>query len=148
MFGIDKFVIMYGTFEDGADPKKVKTFLKWNDMFFYKHVETFLQKPKHSVEYIPLRDYYHRHNRGIFWMVEIIMPYVNHAWFRNVFGWIFPFNAQLMKLIRPDSGILVDLMKTKFVLQDFAVPVSKFEEVIELSHREVEVSFPISKSKL
>ena len=39
--------------------------------WFYKHVERFLTEEISSVEYIPLRDYYHRHTRSIFWMLAV-----------------------------------------------------------------------------
>jgi delta24-sterol reductase len=51
----------------------------WFKSWFYKHVETFLNKksisgasdeniPLDYVEFIPLRDYFHRHTRSIFWV--------------------------------------------------------------------------------
>ena len=127
--------------EDGADETKIKTFMKWNDSWFYKHVETLFGKPNHSVEYVPLRDYYHRHQRGIFWTVACMMPYANHPWFRNTFGWILPMNPQLFKLLRPTSGILAEYSNETFIVQDFVVPMSKMGDFIQLSHEEVDVSY-------
>jgi delta24-sterol reductase len=51
----------------------------WFKPWFYKHVEAFLKKeslsgisdekiPSDYVEFIPLRDYFHRHTRSIFWV--------------------------------------------------------------------------------
>ena len=52
----------------------------WWKTWFYKHVETYLEKgsltgirdedvPSEYVELIPLRDYFHRHTRSIFWVI-------------------------------------------------------------------------------
>lgn len=51
----------------------------WWKTWFYKHAEGFLNKssltgmsdeniPSEYVEFIPLRDYFHRHTRSIFWV--------------------------------------------------------------------------------
>ena len=53
----------------------------WWKTWFYKHVEGFLEKPsityvpfdeisKDYIEYVPLRDYFHRHTRSIFWVIS------------------------------------------------------------------------------
>ena len=31
-------------------------------------------------DWIPLRDYYHRHTRSIFWELEELMPFAGKAW--------------------------------------------------------------------
>lgn len=43
--------------------------------WFFKHVESYLQRDRTGVEYIPLRQYYHRHTRSIFW--ELQVPTIN-----------------------------------------------------------------------
>lgn len=51
----------------------------WWKPWFYQHAQKYLSKPsishlkkeeisKDYVEFIPLRDYYHRHTRSIFWV--------------------------------------------------------------------------------
>lgn len=37
--------------------------------WFFEHVRTFL-KTGPGVEYIPLRDYQHRHSRSLFWEIK------------------------------------------------------------------------------
>lgn len=39
--------------------------------WFFKHVEGYLQREQTGVEYIPLRQYYHRHTRSIFWELQV-----------------------------------------------------------------------------
>jgi len=38
--------------------------------WFFKHVQQFLTTGP-AVEYIPLRQYYHRHTRSIFWQIQV-----------------------------------------------------------------------------
>ncbi len=39
--------------------------------WFFRHVEGFLKQNRVAVEYIPLRHYYHRHTRSIFWELQV-----------------------------------------------------------------------------
>jgi len=43
-----------------------------------------------SVEYIPLRDYYHRHTKSMFWEMELFLPVGNHPIARVLLGWLLP----------------------------------------------------------
>ena len=38
--------------------------------WFFKHVARYLRRAP-AVEYIPLRHYYHRHTRSIFWQLQV-----------------------------------------------------------------------------
>jgi hypothetical protein len=110
----------------------------WYKPWFYKHVERFLDKPGGHIEYIPTRDYYHRHQRSYFWEISVAMPYGNSPILRYFFGWIYPANFQLRKLLSPQS--LTNLLFTKnHVLQDFMVPMSQFAATVKMVHQEVEV---------
>lgn len=39
--------------------------------WFFKHVENYLKTDREGLEYIPLRHYYHRHTRSIFWELQV-----------------------------------------------------------------------------
>lgn len=39
--------------------------------WFFKHVENYLKTNQKGLEYIPLRHYYHRHTRSIFWELQV-----------------------------------------------------------------------------
>lgn len=39
--------------------------------WFFKHVENYLKTNREGLEYIPLRHYYHRHTRSIFWELQV-----------------------------------------------------------------------------
>lgn len=44
---------------------------RWYKPWFFKHVESYLKRNETGTEYIPLRDYYHRHSRSIFWELQV-----------------------------------------------------------------------------
>lgn len=118
---------------------QLMSFSKWYSPWFYKHAESFLANPEERhVEYVPLRDYYHRHQRSLFWEAEIILPKGNHPLFRYLLGWIFPANVQLMKLLTP-KYFMEYFSSKNHVLQDIVVPMDKLEQIIELTHKEVQV---------
>ena len=53
----------------------------WYKPWFFKHVEGYLERNEGGTEYIPLRDYYHRHSRSIFWELQVsielyLLPYI------------------------------------------------------------------------
>ena len=59
----DKAVIQIGEFsETPSDSKKINGINWWFKPFYYKWVETFLEKGE-SDEFIPLKHYYHRFTR-------------------------------------------------------------------------------------
>ena len=39
--------------------------------WFFEHVKKYLQTEQSAVEFIPLRDYYHRHTRSLFWELQV-----------------------------------------------------------------------------
>ena len=49
-------------------------------------------------EIIPLRDYFHRHTKSIFWELEQIIPVGNHPIFRFLLGWAVPPKVSFLKL--------------------------------------------------
>jgi len=102
------------------------------------------RKSEPTVEYIPARDYYHRHQRAYFWEVAHGLPIGNNVIVRYLFGWMYPFNFQLMK--RVGNSITPAKLRDRVaaslqhVLQDFMVPMSKLEDILKLSHEEFQVS--------
>ena len=71
----------------------------WYKPWFYKHVEWMLEDKKGDRwEIIPLRDYFHRHTKSIFWELEQIIPVGNHPIFRFLLGWAVPPKVSFLKL--------------------------------------------------
>ncbi|KTG34979.1 hypothetical protein cypCar_00017779 [Cyprinus carpio] len=67
----DEAVIMTGTMTDHAEPDKTNCIGYYFKPWFFRHVEGFLKQNRVAVEYIPLRHYYHRHTRSIFWELQV-----------------------------------------------------------------------------
>uniref|UniRef100_A0A1I8A8N4 Delta(24)-sterol reductase n=1 Tax=Steinernema glaseri TaxID=37863 RepID=A0A1I8A8N4_9BILA len=112
----------------------------WHKPWFFTHVEKILKKKKIVTEYVPLRDYYHRHSRSIFWEIQDIIQFGNNFLFRYLLGWASPPKISLLKLTTP--RILKKLYERVHVLQDMLIPLSELEDALELFHKEVEI-YPI-----
>ena len=65
-------------------------------------------------EYIPVRHYYHRFTRSIFWELRDLIPFGNHPLYRFLLGWLGAPKISFLKLtmtpqIRKVSVLLVSL---------------------------------------
>lgn len=133
VYSLDKAVIMCGTFSNdkGADGA-LNAIGRWYKPWFYKHVETFLQNGQAAVEYIPLRDYYHRHTRSYFWTMEEIIPFGNHPVFRSLLGWALPPRIELLKYTETET---TRQLREKFhVVQDMLMPIQYLKQSIQYFH--------------
>ena len=57
---------MTGNMVDSCEPDKLNEIGQWHKPWFFKHVEAFMETTSSdstAVEYIPMKDYYHRHSR-------------------------------------------------------------------------------------
>lgn len=52
----------------------------WFKPWFYQHAQTALKRGE-FVEYIPTRQYYHRHTRCLYWEGKLILPFADQWWF-------------------------------------------------------------------
>jgi len=131
IFSEQRGVVMLGDFahEVGKDGKLYRHG-KWYQPYFYRHAsDTFFRsKPGGApvVEYIPLRDYYYRHSRSVFWEMENIVPLGDSTLFRWGFGWMLPPSVSFLKITTPAG--LQKFYDTKHVIQDMLVPASKIEQ--------------------
>ena len=105
---------MTGNLVDSCEPGKLNEIGRWYQPWFFKHVETFFDLGQRT-EYIPLRHYYHRHSRSIFWEIQDIIPFGNHPVFRYLFGWLVPPKVSLLKLTQGKT--LKRLYETKHMIQ-------------------------------
>ncbi|CCD71661.1 Delta(24)-sterol reductase homolog dhcr-24 [Caenorhabditis elegans] len=139
MFNKEKGCIMLGEFSDGPDThdEVVNPIGRWYKKWFYTHVEDLINKKHESIEYIPLRDYYHRHSKSIFWELRDIVPFGNNVLFRYLMAWMCPPKIAFLKATTPN--VLRKLYDRSHVLQDMLVPLDKLEECIDLFHKEVEI---------
>jgi len=139
VFSRDQAVVMTGQMVDSCTPGQLNHIGRWYKPWFFKHVQKFLDSGA-STEYIPLRHYYHRHSRSIFWEIQDIIPFGNHPIFRYIFGWLVPPKVSLLKLTQGKT--LKRLYETKHMIQDMLVPIADLKDSIELFHSEVEI-YPI-----
>jgi len=89
--------------------------------WFYEHVRSIGQDTACS-EVIPLRDYYHRHTKAIFWELNDIVPGGNHCLFRYTLGWMVPPKVSFLKLTQTET--IRRLYEEQHVIQDMLVPLS------------------------
>lgn len=108
-FSREEYVVMLGNFTDSRNIEGAtyNPIGYWYKEWFYKHVQKFLyatsdncmdsnganggnKKGKDSAplmpamarEIIPLRHYYHRHSKSLFWEMSDIVPFGNNVVFR------------------------------------------------------------------
>eukprot|EP00746_Dinoflagellata_sp_MGD_P024061 gnl/MRDRNA2_/MRDRNA2_156449_c0_seq1.p1 gnl/MRDRNA2_/MRDRNA2_156449_c0~~gnl/MRDRNA2_/MRDRNA2_156449_c0_seq1.p1 ORF type:complete len:553 (+),score=93.58 gnl/MRDRNA2_/MRDRNA2_156449_c0_seq1:69-1727(+) len=150
-FAPDAYVQMDGVLVDAdeaygdEDGKHINPIGHWYKPWFFTHVRSFLacdneKQHKDAViahEYIPLRDYYHRHTRSLFWEIQDIVTFGNHWLFRYTLGWLMPPNISLMK--RTQTEELRKLYEEHHVVQDMLVPVSTLDEALGVFDAEFNV---------
>jgi len=130
VYSRDSAVIMRGSLTDEILPDgRLNPIGHWYKPWFYKHVETYLRGKKDGIEYVPLRHYYHRHTRSLFWMMEDIIPFGNHPLFRFLLGWAVPPKIPLLKYTETETTR--DLREKHQVLQDMLMPMAKLKHSIE-----------------
>jgi delta24-sterol reductase len=147
----DKYVVMVGTLVETKNiPGTVYNPIgRWYKEWFYKHVEHCLERNYgvarskkddrsstedtallgvHHREVIPLRHYYHRHTRGLFWEMSDIVPFGNNVVFRYLLGWMMPPRPSLLK--RTQTEALRKLYEQHHMVQDMLVPMGRLEECL------------------
>ncbi|XP_050668269.1 delta(24)-sterol reductase-like isoform X3 [Leptidea sinapis] len=130
IFSSDSAVIMTGDYSEYDRKVPVNHCSRWYKPWFYKHVQSFLQKGE-SVELIPLRDYLLRHNRSIFWVVEDMISFGNNPIFRFLLGWLLPPKPAFLKFTTT-PGVRAYTF-TKQVFQDIVLPLQELERQIEIA---------------
>ncbi|CAJ0955925.1 unnamed protein product, partial [Mesorhabditis belari] len=110
---------------------------KWHKPWFYTHAEKLAEREEESVEYIPLRHYYHRHSRSIFWEIKEIVPFGNNLLFRWTLGWLCPPKISLLKVTTPPA--LRRLYERNHVIQDMLVPLETLQESVDVFEKEINI---------
>nr|WEU38159.1 sterol side chain reductase [Paris polyphylla] len=111
----------------------------WFKTWFYQHALKALKNGE-FVEYIPTRQYYHRHTRSLYWEGKLILPFGDQWWFRWLMGWMMPPKVSLLKATQGDA--IRNYYHDRHVIQDLLVPLYKVGDALEFVHREMEV-YPI-----
>ncbi|CAG9859400.1 unnamed protein product [Phyllotreta striolata] len=132
IFNRNEAVIMTGQYSDYQPTLPINNVTNWYKPWFYKYVETFLTRGKHT-ELIPIREYLLRHNRAIFWVVESMIPFGNNPLFRLLFGWLLPPKPAFLKFTTTPG--IRNFTFTKQVFQDIVLPIRKLEDQINVSEK-------------
>ncbi|XP_008568367.1 PREDICTED: delta(24)-sterol reductase isoform X2 [Galeopterus variegatus] len=140
LYSLDEAVIMTGVMTDEAEPSKLNSIGNYYKPWFFKHVENYLKTNREGLEYIPLRHYYHRHTRSIFWELQDIIPFGNNPVFRYLFGWMVPPKISLLKLTQGET--LRKLYEQHHVVQDMLVPMKCLPQALHTFHNDIHV-YPI-----
>lgn len=111
----------------------------WFKPWFYQHAQTALKRGE-FVEYIPTREYYHRHTRCLYWEGKLILPFADQWWFRWTLGWLMPPKVSFLKATQGDA--IRNYYHEMHVIQDMLVPLYKVADALEFQHREMEI-YPI-----
>lgn len=136
MFSKDEGVVMTGNMVSCAHREKLNEIGRCYKPWFFEHVRTFL-KTGPGVEYIPLRDYQHRHSRSLFWEIKEIIPFGNNVLFRYLFGWMTPPKVSLLKLTQTQA--VKTLYENNHIIQDMLVPIGTLKDAVLFFDNEVEV---------
>merc|ERR1712062_642697 len=139
VFSKNRAVVMTGNMVDSCHPNQLNEIGQWHKPWFFKHVEEKLHNGE-DTGYIPIRDYYHRHSRSIFWEIQDIIPFGNNPIFRYLFGWLIPPKVSLLKLTQGET--LKKLYEEHHMIQDMLVPINQLKASLECFHKEVEI-YPI-----
>ncbi|TEA37173.1 delta(24)-sterol reductase isoform X3 [Globicephala melas] len=140
LYSLEEAVIMTGVMTDEAEPGKLNSIGNYYKPWFFKHVENYLKTKREGLEYIPLRHYYHRHTRSIFWELQDIIPFGNNPVFRYLFGWMVPPKISLLKLTQGET--LRKLYEQHHVVQDMLVPMKCLPQALHTFHSDIHV-YPI-----
>ncbi len=135
VYNKNQSVVMAGDFVEVDTREKranVNPIGRWYKPWYYKHVETFLGREGESEEILPIRDFYHRHTRSIFWELETLIPFGNHPLYRYLFGWMGAPRVRYIKRFR--SSKLREWEIYHHVVQESLVSIEHIEESIDKFH--------------
>jgi len=137
------YVLMKGDFcsSDDIVRGKKNSIGLWHKPWFFKHVQSILRGGKEVVEYIPTRDYYHRHSQSLFWEMELMIPVGNHPLYRWILGWLMPPKVSFLKLTQTE--LTRELTERTHVAQDFLVPVNQMERILKKCNKEFQEIYPL-----
>lgn len=142
VYSRDTAVIMAGELVDQAEYSKKNGIGWWWKPWFYKHVQGFLSSPEETVvEYIPLREYYHRHSQSLFWEMELMIPIGNNPLFRVLLGWLMPPKVSFLKITQTEWTR--QMTERTHVAQDFLLPLDKTPEFLEVCDAEYDGIYPL-----
>eukprot|EP00494_Astrolonche_serrata_P006520 UN06544 len=130
VYSKDKAVLQLGTYIDAEGAKKYDIYRAglWFQEWYYKHVGRALSDGQFQ-ECLPLRDYWHRFTKSIFWELEDMIPFGNHWLYRWFWAWMGPPEVSLLKLFQ--GPIVRKASIYAHVVQDIIIPIKEVKRSIE-----------------
>ncbi|KAJ7533218.1 hypothetical protein O6H91_13G038100 [Diphasiastrum complanatum] len=136
-------VMMTGRYASKSEAKmkgnKINNQGWWYKQWFYQRAQTALKRGE-FVEYIPTREYYHRHTRCLYWEGKLILPFADQWLFRFLLGWLMPPKVSFLKATQGDA--IRNYYHERHIIQDMLVPLYKVGEALQFSDYEFEL-YPI-----
>jgi delta24-sterol reductase len=132
VYSKESAVIFTGDFSDGppkGEEHKINPINRWYKPWFFKHVEEYLTTGP-GEEWIPLRHYYHRHTRSIFWELRELVPFGNEWWYRWFFGWLGAPKIAFIKMTSTEAVRQASVYQR--VVQDIIAPLPTLRDSINL----------------
>lgn len=125
-------VIQCGYFDAApSDASKINRIGRYYAPWYFEHIGSALWRGPFT-EWIPLRDYYHRHTKAIFWEIRELLPFANHFAYRYLLGWLGAPKVSVLKKTMTEE--VRQKLVYKHVVQDMMFPLDDLEESVELCH--------------
>jgi hypothetical protein len=141
VFAHNQGVVMLGDFaHDIGNDGTYYPHGRWYKPYFYMHAKENCEKSAGSnpiVEYWPIRDFYYRHSRSVFWEMENIVPLGHSSLFRWAFGWMLPPSVSFLKVTTPKE--IDDFYQKKHVIQDMLIPATKMAEGLAIFRKHIDI---------
>lgn len=127
----DTAVVQTGEFCDAPTTKEDKAMVNginwWFKPFYFRHLEDLLLAGHKTYdEIIPLKHYYHRFTRSIFWEIEDMIPFASHPLYRIFWGWMGAPEVSLLKLFQ--GPVIRRSSVYAHVVQESCMPVRRLTE--------------------
>ncbi|MBB5118964.1 FAD-binding oxidoreductase [Streptomyces eurocidicus] len=136
VFSPDEGVIVVGDFAERPVRGATNRMGRWHKPWFHEHARKHLDTGSRT-EYVPLRQYYHRHSRSLFWAAELLVPFGNHPAFRRTLGWLMRPSIAFLKLTETE-GLRRDYQE-QVVTQEALVPIHRLAEAVAVLQEVFEV---------
>jgi len=127
-------VVQCGEFCDAPSTEEEKAMVNgvnyWYKPFYFRHLENLLLAGHKTYdEIIPLKHYYHRFTRSIFWEIEDMIPFASHPLYRIFWGWMGAPEVALLKLFQ--GPVIRKSSVYAHVVQESNMPVRRLAEGLD-----------------
>lgn len=133
----DEAVVVTGEFADEVPAGARRNHVcRWYKPWFYLHARD-RARVGGAIEYMPLKHYYRRHSRSMFWAGELLVPFGNHPLFRLLCGWLMRPDIAFLKLT--ETRKMRRRFQQEVVTQEAMVPARHLQGLVDLCHRTFDV---------